>query len=380
VNSVGGILMAINNEDQKIKKPRNSRYTNVAKLVQNSVFSQDIDEIDTTQVESSGEIYHTVDLFAGCGGISKGFEDANFKSICAVEIDPDSAATYSHNFKDAHVFHRDINELTDAEVLREIGNKKVHVLMGGFPCQGFSVAGERKILDERNQLYKQMIRFAKLLNPDFVVGENVPGIYTMKGPEEEENYFMHQISNEFHEIGYNVSARVLESADFGVPQYRPRMIFIANKDKTLNPFPKKIIEHPKDHKTIEEIDRLMETGRDPSINHEWTNHKSATISKIKKVKPGYSLYKTYADAFKRQYVNTPSMTVKENHGGTHIHHKLHRCISAREMAILQSFPDDFFFKGTMKRAMFQIGNAVPPLLAKHVALALRPSLDKLYNE
>ena len=374
--------MAINNKDQKIKKSRNSRYTNVAKRVQKSVFNQGIDEIDTTQVEYSDEVYNTVDLFAGCGGISKGFEDAKFKSIYAVEIDPDSAATYSHNFKDAHVFHGDINELTDDEVRREIGNKKVHVLMGGFPCQGFSVAGERKLLDERNQLYKQMIRFAKLLKPDFVVGENVPGIYTMKGPLplEEENYFMHRISNEFDEIGYKVSARVLESADFGVPQYRPRMIFIANRHKIPNPFPKKTIEHPKDHKTIEEIDRLEKTERDPSINHEWTRHQSTTISRIKKVKPGHSLYDTYADAFKRQYENTPSMTVKENHGGTHIHHKLDRCISAREMAILQSFPDDFFFKGTMKRAMFQIGNAVPPLLAKHVALALRPSLDKLYNE
>ena len=157
--------MAINNKDQKIKKSRNSRYTNVAKRVQKSVFNQGIDEIDTTQVEYSDEIYNTVDLFAGCGGISKGFEDANFKSIYAVEIDPDSAATYSHNFKDAYVFHGDINELTDDEVRREIGNKKVHVLMGGFPCQGFSVAGERKLLDERNQLYKQMIRFAKLLKP-----------------------------------------------------------------------------------------------------------------------------------------------------------------------------------------------------------------------
>ena len=368
--------MAINNKDQKIKKSRNSRYTNVAKRVQKSVFNQGIDEIDTTQVEYSDEIYNTVDLFAGCGGISKGFEDANFKSIYAVEIDPDSAATYSHNFKDAYVFHGDINELTDDEVRREIGNEKVHVLMGGFPCQGFSVAGERKILDERNQLYKQMIRFAKLLKPDFVVGENVPGIYTMKGPLplEEENYFMHRISNEFDEIGYKVSARVLESADFGVPQYRPRMIFIANRHKILNPFPKKTIEHPKDHKTIEEIDRLEKTERDPSINHEWTRHQSTTISRIKKVKPGHSLYDTYADAFKRQYENTPSMTVKENHGGVFVHYEKNRVMTPRELARLQSFPDDFVFKGTKSSMLIQLGNAVPCGLSNAIAKQVKKLL------
>ena len=254
------------------------------------------------------------------------------------------------------------------KALRLIGGQDVHVLAGGFPCQGFSVAGERNPEDERNQLFKQMVRFTKLLNPMFVVGENVPGIVTM-----DDGRFMNEIFNSFNEIGYTITARVLESADFGVPQYRPRTIFVANRFGVANPYPEEILS-AENHVTIEEaIDDLKNTPRNPAINHEWTAHRKSTIERIKKVAPGHSLYATYADAFKRQYRGRPSMTVKENHGGTHIHHELDRCISAREMARLQSFPDDFIFKGTMKRAMFQLGNAVPPLLARHVALALRPS-------
>ncbi|GAG93142.1 unnamed protein product, partial [marine sediment metagenome] len=100
-----------------------------------------------------------------------------------------------------------------------------------------------------------------------------------------------------------------------------------------------------------------------------------TIERISHVEPGGSLYKSYIDAFKRQYRGVPSMTVKENHGGTHIHYELNRCISAREMARLQGFPDDFIFEGTMKRVIFQIGNAVPVPLARHIGLALIKHLE-----
>jgi len=102
--------------------------------------------------------------------------------------------------------------------------------------------------------------------------------------------------------------------------------------------------------------------------------------RIAQVPPGGSLYKSYYDAWKRQYRGVPCMTIKENHGGTHVHYELNRVLSAREMARLQTFPDSFIFWGTMKRAYFQIGNAVPPVLGRHIALALRPSLDRLAKE
>src|SRR5207245_3459452 len=109
-------------------------------------------------------------------------------------------------------------------------------------------------------------------------------------------------------------------------------------------------------------------------------HSAAMEGRISKVPPGGSLYESFYDAWKRQYRGVPSMTVKENHGGTHIHYHLDRVLSARELARLQTFPDTFVFHGTMKRAYFQIGNAVPPMFARRLALGLRPSIGKLARE
>jgi DNA (cytosine-5)-methyltransferase 1 len=367
--------MSISKGKSTAKKPQTSRYTKVKAKLEASIFAKNKILVDTKDVEFDGNTYNTVDLFSGCGGLSKGFEDAGFRSILGVEIDPDAAATYDANFKDAKVWSGDIHDLTDEEALRAIDGQEVHVLVGGFPCQGFSVAGVRDPEDERNQLFKQMVRFTKLFNPMFVVGENVPGIVTM-----DDGRFMDEIFHSFNDIGYTITARVLESADFGVAQYRPRTFFIANRFGVANPYPIELLD-PDNHVTIEHsIDNLKDAPRDASTNHEWTAHRKSTIERIEKVAPGHSLYESYADAFKRQYRGRPSMTIKENHGGTHIHHELDRCISAREMARLQSFPDDFFFQGTMKRAMFQIGNAVPPLLSRHVALALRPTLAEFIDE
>ena len=115
------------------------------------------------------------------------------------------------------------------------------------------------------------------------------------------------------------------------------------------------------------------------INHEWTAHSKKFENRISRVPPGGSLYKTFRDAFKRQHKGVPSMAVKENHGGTHIHYEKNRVLSARELARLQTFPDSFIFEGTMKRAYWQIGNAVPCLLAKHIALAIKSQIKKVKN-
>ena len=139
-----------------------------------------------------------------------------------------------------------------------------------------------------------------------------------------------------------------------------------------NEYPAQIIKNREDFLPIESaISDLMDVDRDPATNHEWTAHRKEYEDRISKVPPGGSLYATYRDAFKRQYLGVPSMAIKENHGGTHIHPILNRVISAREMARLQSFPDSYIFSGRMKRVMWQVGNAVPVLLAKHIALAAK---------
>jgi len=203
--------------------------------------------------------------------------------------------------------------------------------------------------------------------------ENVPGILTMKDGKIKQAIF-----EQFESIGYsNISVVILESAAYGVPQIRPRAIFIANRLELQNPYPKPQLQ-PEQYQPIElAICDLPEYTPIPEINHEWTRHSPEYMQRIEQVPPGGSLYETYLDAFKRQYPGKPSMTIKENHGGTHIHPYLNRVISAREMARLQSFPDSFIFEGTMKKAMWQIGNAVPPRLAECIGYGLIPYLDSI---
>jgi DNA (cytosine-5)-methyltransferase 1 len=302
--------------------------------------------------------------------MSLGMQWAGFDSVAAVEVDKDAAATYRRNFPSANVWNGRIGDIQDSDVPSLVGTRAIDVLLGGCPCQGFSIAGRRDPEDPRNALFWETIRFARLLRPQFVVLENVPGIITMQGGQ-----VLELIRSEFSAIGYpDMTVLILEAADYGVPQYRPRAIFVANRLGVKNPYPNAVVT-PEDHRSIESaIEDLAVVQRDLATNHDWTHHSPQMVERLSKVEPGGSLYDSYTDAWKRQYTGVPSMTIKENHGGSHIHYHLDRTLSAREMARLQSFPDSFFFEGRMKRAMFQIGNAVPPVLAKHIGLAVRTRL------
>lgn len=358
------------------KKPQLNRCRKIREKLKSDLFNQNWFWRDTENVEPSETTYNVVDLFSGCGGLTLGFRMAGFRPLFGVEIDPDASDTFRENFPEAEHYEGPIQHLDEEEILEILGDREVHVLAAGFPCQGFSVAGARDPKDERNQLFRQFVRFAEILQPWFVVGENVPGIVTL-----DSGGFHELIRREFAQAGYpDISTQVLESAEYGVPQLRPRAIYIANRFGLENPYPEPQLTKEEFVSINEAIEDLEDHPRDPSISHEWTNHRESTIERIAEVGPGESLYDTYQDAWKRQYDGYPAMTVKENHGGVHIHHKLNRCISAREMARLQSFPDEFSFSGRMKRVMFQVGNAVPPLLARHIALALRPSLAQIAEQ
>ncbi|ERT07879.1 DNA (cytosine-5-)-methyltransferase family protein [Lyngbya aestuarii BL J] len=317
--------------------------------------------------------YTFIDLFSGAGGFTQGLVQAGFQAIASVENNPIASATHVKNFPDCNHFCGNIEEFNPAEWLRKIDNPEVHLVVGGPPCQGFSVAGKRKADDPRNYLFLEFIRVVEAVRPWYIIMENVPGILTMKGGTVKRSIF-----EKFKAIGYNnISVAILESAAYGVPQIRPRAIFIANRFGMLNPYPKPQLL-PDEYIPIESaISDLPEYTPIPEINHQWTRHSPEYMERIAQVPPGGSLYKSYADAFKRQYPGKPSMTVKENHGGTHIHPYLNRVISAREMARLQTFPDTFIFEGTMKKAMWQIGNAVPPRLAECIGYALLPYLSMI---
>jgi DNA (cytosine-5)-methyltransferase 1 len=335
--------------------------------------------------------FNFVDLFSGAGGNSCGLKQAGFNGLLSVEIDKDASETHRINFPKCNHFEGDIRKISETQIKEAIGGKTVHIMAAGFPCQGFSMAGKTadKIsnhfkdgsltdeqlyeLDERNFLYKEVVRFAKILKPWYLVMENVPGIVNMAHGK-----FVNSIIRDFDEAGYSgLSVSILESAAYGVPQIRPRAIFVGNRFDMPNPYPKSILSVG-DYASIESaIDDLRDRKRDSDTNHEWTDHRPDMIKRISKVEPGHSLYKTYTDANKRQYKGKPAMTIKENHGTTHIHYDLDRTLSAREMARLQSFPDSFKFSGRMKRVFWQVGNAAPPLLFKHLGLAVTPQLQQI---
>ncbi|MEG4346153.1 DNA cytosine methyltransferase [Microcoleus sp. A003_D6] len=329
--------------------------------------------IDVESQSISASDYRFVDLFCGAGGMTQGLLQAGFRPVASVEINPIASATHTKNFPDCHHFCDDIKNLNSQKLLAQIGSPEVHLVVGGPPCQGFSVAGKRDPNDPRNRLFREFVRIVSEIRPWYVVMENVPGILTIQ-----KGAVRQAICEAFEEIGYpHVSVAVLESAAYGVPQIRPRAIFIANRFGMPNPYPKPQLLSEQYTPIESAIDNLPEYTRIPEINHEWTRHSAEYMERLAKVPPGGSLYESYADAFKRQYPGKPSMTVKENHGGTHIHPYLNRVISAREMARLQTFPDSFIFEGSMKKAMWQIGNAVPPRLAECLGLALVPYLTDI---
>jgi DNA (cytosine-5)-methyltransferase 1 len=354
------------------KKPKLGRYESLMNKLLNEEDPYK-KYIAISEKTSKKTVINFIDLFSGAGGITQGLKKAGFNPVASVEISEIASATHIRNFPSCKHFCGDITTYKPYEYIED---QKINLVVGGPPCQGFSVAGKRDPNDPRNRMFREFVRIVNDLQPEYFVMENVPGILTIQGGKVKE-----AILEAFEEIGYpNVSVAILEAADYGVPQIRTRAIFIGNRLGLPNPFPAPQLT-PENYTPIETaIGDLINKEPIPEFNHEWTKHSKQFEARIAKVKPGESLYETFYDAYKRQYKGVPSMTIKENHGGTHIHPTLNRCISAREMARLQSFPDDFIFEGTMKKAMWQIGNAVPPRLAECIGYALAPFIEAAIND
>lgn len=318
-----------------------------------------------------------IDLFSGAGGLSCGLVMAGFTPVGSVEIMNQAVATYKYNFVDKKGFNENVEsrDIRDKNVkndlYKSLTNVNVDVIVGGFPCQGFSMAGNRIVTDKRNTLYLDMLEIVNHIKPKVVVMENVPGLRSMLGGKIEE-----KIINDFEKIGYKINVTILNAADYFTPQTRRRVIFIGNRIGVKNYHPKPILEPNEYITTKSAIQDLMKKKDDPLFNHVTTKHTKDMESKLLAVPEGESLYKNYSDSWKKCPWNKPSCTVKENHGGVNIHPKLPRVLTAREMARLQSFPDDFIFQGSKKWQLTQIGNAVPCYLGKAIGLAI----EKMLNE
>ena len=321
--------------------------------------------------------YKFIDLFSGAGGLSCGLVMAGFTPVASVEIMPEAVETYKYNFVNKKGFNEKVEtrDIRTKEVKEElyntIGNQHIDLIVGGFPCQGFSMAGNRVISDPRNSLYLEMLEIVKNVKPDYVVMENVEGLRSMLDGKVET-----QIINDYKEIGYEINVTTLNAADYGVAQQRRRVIFIGNRIGNKNYHPKPLYE-PNNYKTLgSAINRFMNIDENKSINHVFTRHTDEMKKRLANVPEGSSLFKNYSDSWKKSPWDKPSCTIKENHGAVNIHPKLPRVLTAREIAAIQSFPDDFIFQGAKKWQLVQIGNAVPPLLGKAIGLSVEKGLNE----
>ncbi|HVZ99152.1 MAG TPA: DNA cytosine methyltransferase [Caulobacterales bacterium] len=371
-----------------------------------------------------------IDLFAGAGGMSLGFEQAGFDIAAAVELDPVHCATHAYNFPHTKVIPRSVAGLSAKEIrlAAGLGRRSVDVVFGGAPCQGFSMIGQRAIDDPRNALVKEFVRIVTELKAKYFVFENVKGLTVGKHKE-----FLKQLIEEFEAAGYRVQgpARVLNATDFGVPQSRERLILMgARKGLPLPEYPEPEFVAPGRLSTLlpgptcgdalgdlpdaEEFSELLngdvaETGRwgEPSAyarelrclsNVSWhygyvrnwnpwqltssarTDHTPISRRRFEETEPGT------IEPISRFFKLSESGISNTLRAGTDsargaftsprpIHYRYHRCVTVREMARLHGYPDWFRFHVTKWHGARQIGNSVPPPMARAVASAIMSALD-----
>jgi|TARA_B100001741_G_C16550535_1_gene599064 DNA (cytosine-5)-methyltransferase 1 len=316
-----------------------------------------------------------VDLFCGAGGFSLGLDKRGFKNIFSVDINPSFCETYRFNFNNHKLIQDDISKISSSQIKSFTKNKKVNVVVGGPPCQGFSIAGNigRKFIDDpRNFLFKEFIRIVKIINPDFIVMENVARLYNHnKGKTRTE------IIESFKKIKYQVECEVLNSSHFGVPQSRRRIFFIGTKNKKSKIiFPKKDNLKPISIKKAISRFPILKSGESSDIpNHIAMNHTDQMLKKMSYLTDGGNrneipkdLRPKSGDARKYIRYNSkqPSFTVTGDMRKI-FHYNQNRALTVRELAAIQSFPDNFIFKGNRISQQLQVGNAVPPKLAEAIA-------------
>ena len=321
--------------------------------------------------------YTALSLFAGCGGLDLGFKGGfkfldkffsknNFKFIWANEIDKDFARTYREYFKHDIVVDDIRNILLGGSTFQfNPLPESVDIVLGGFPCQDFSHAGKRRGFNNANGrgvLYKSMMEVAKRTNPLVFVAENVRGLLTMNKGEA-----VKIIMNDFENLGYHVSMKLYLAAEHGVPQMRERVIIVGTRKDSLPKFTHDIQTLKKENwLTLREAIGDMENIPEGAMtNHFWSKAKcfpgTQGNSAVSSNKPG------------------PTMRA-EHHGNIEFHWNGKRRLSAREAARIQSFPDDFIFYPSTSSAYKQIGNAVPPVMAWHIAKAIEDFLNKHLKE
>ncbi len=343
-----------------------------------------------------------IDLFSGAGGLSLGFENAGFNSILAIDFWKPAIDTYNYNRKNKVGEVQDITKL-GIDYFANYDIKELCGVVGGPPCQGFSIAGKRIIDDDRNKLYRDYFRILSELKPTFFLMENVVGLTNLNGGAIKEDIFRRA-----SDIGYHVFFNILCASDYGVPQNRKRAIFIGIRDDIYKKkgdfvFPKKNtkkiscydalsdlpnLDKGQDNSTYislpkSDYQKLMRKKSSTVFNHEQSNHSEKTRIAISYVPEGGGMKdvpveirgeRKYSSLLRRMDRTKPSQTIDTGHR-TYFHYEENRVISVREAARLQSFPDDYIFLSGKQNQYKQVGNAVPPLMAYALAKSIKKYLE-----
>ena len=351
-----------------------------------------------------------IDLFAGVGGLSLGFEMEGFDILLANEFDQSIATAYKENHKSTNVVVGDITSLDLSKVFGEYVNK-IDVVIGGPPCQGFSQKGKRKTInDERNFLFKHYVEVVKFVKPKYFVMENVPNLLTA-----EKGFFLNEIKGLFKGYGYSIRYGVLNAADYGVPQNRRRAIiigkYLATPPELPLPCKQKVTiwdaisdlaylesgegEFEQEYRNSPKSDyeKKMSKGSKILYNHMATKHSALALERLslippnagKEILPKEHITKSvYSGTWSRMKQNDVAVTITTRFdtpsSGKFTHPFLNRAITVREAARLQSFPDTFKFIGSKMSQMKQVGNAVPPLLARKIARVIMNDIKRDNNE
>lgn len=365
--------------------------------------------IKNRRINMSEKKFKILDLFCGAGGMSYGMHKNNhFETVVALDINEKLAETLKKNMPDIDLVIGDITEKKVKQEIVDLSLKHgVNMIIGGPPCQGYSLKGKKLGLDDpRNFLFIEYLNLVEQLQPEVFVIENVKALLsTSKG------WFKEQIINRIEALGYHVDVGVLKASDFGVPQTRERTIFICCKEKKIY-LPTPTAENyvtvrdaigdlaylnsgegsfMQDYKTepLSEYQRMMRHDSVTLYNHKASDHAQIAIEKLKLIPPekGKEFLpkemlgkQIYGSTWGRLVWDEPSPTIDTRFdaasNGKNNHPFLHRAITPREAARLQSFDDTFIFYGTKVAIRTQIGNAVPPLMAKAIADAIYSQLNK----
>ena len=338
-----------------------------------------------------------IDIFCGAGGLSCGLEQSGMRCLLGIDHDQQAIKTFEANHKYAKSFSGKIEDLTKTKLKKLLDNKKIDLVVGGPPCQGFSTVGKGDPNDNRNKLFLEFLRIVKELKPSYIVIENVTGLLAKKNEKT-----LKKILKYFQDLGYRLDVQVLSAHNYGVAEKRRRTIIIGSKINQTVIFPK--ITHDTiigkkevPSKTVNDVIKNLKTSDRMIYNHDIESamiKKELDLKRIKRIPEGCGIrYKKDEKQFlttalklginweempeqrlrQTKYFRLngklPSPTIM-THRHSYYHPTEHRYLTQREAAAIQSFPNDFIFTGSISAQWRQIGNAVPPLLGKAIGKAI----------